>query len=317
MIYILSGFICSAGFYYLFYKLNRPEAKWRSNTFLFMVIFLKPLVLLIQSRYSIPVQSIVNLLLNMFILGFLPFLVFILLGKNKFRMFVASSFVFCIASVAEIINIFSSAILINSIIDLQQISDSYGAYPLITNIRIIIHRLIMAASCFLAAYWLRKTQSNPPQKYNFIFSMLFILFTINIIIMMLWLYNIKSEKLSISVLFPALFSLVLLAVIILTFYFYTRLIADKDLKTEELKANEYEKYIQLLSKRELELVEALTCGNGSYKELAAALNISVHTIKTHLKHIYKLTNTTNLKTLSALFSGYNIPITPKSPQTHP
>jgi len=49
----------------------------------------------------------------------------------------------------------------------------------------------------------------------------------------------------------------------------------------ETKVNEYAQFVQLLSKRELEVIEAILAGNVRHKQLSAALNISVNTIKTH------------------------------------
>jgi DNA-binding NarL/FixJ family response regulator len=44
-------------------------------------------------------------------------------------------------------------------------------------------------------------------------------------------------------------------------------------------------HTNLLTQRELELLTRLSHGN-SYKELASELNISVETVKSHLKNIY-------------------------------
>jgi len=61
-----------------------------------------------------------------------------------------------------------------------------------------------------------------------------------------------------------------------------------------------------LSKRELEVVKTTLAGKTSYKEISAALNISVHTVKAHLKHIYKITGVSNVTALSSLFRGYTV-----------
>jgi DNA-binding CsgD family transcriptional regulator len=79
------------------------------------------------------------------------------------------------------------------------------------------------------------------------------------------------------------------------------------------KFDEYTPFIQHLSRRELEVIEAVIAGNVSYKELSAALNVSVNTVKTHLRHIYQTTGVSNIAALSSLFHGYTLLITHKSP----
>jgi DNA-binding CsgD family transcriptional regulator len=54
-------------------------------------------------------------------------------------------------------------------------------------------------------------------------------------------------------------------------------------------------------------------GSLRYKTLASSLNISVNTVKTHLKRIYQITGVNNIGALSALFSGYS----PACPETTP
>jgi DNA-binding CsgD family transcriptional regulator len=67
----------------------------------------------------------------------------------------------------------------------------------------------------------------------------------------------------------------------------------------------YAQYIWQLSKRELEVIEAVLSGCVGQKKLAVALNISVNTVKKHLQHIYKTTRTVNMTALTILFSGYS------------
>jgi len=105
----------------------------------------------------------------------------------------------------------------------------------------------------------------------------------------------------------------LIVILIFLFYLYTRLTADnsssamKNTETQisTAKNDKYTPFIQLLSRRELEVIEAILAGNVSYKELSNALNISVNTVKTHLKHIYQTTGISNIAGLSSLFYGYN------------
>jgi DNA-binding CsgD family transcriptional regulator len=54
----------------------------------------------------------------------------------------------------------------------------------------------------------------------------------------------------------------------------------------------------------LEVIEAILAGNVRHKELSAALNISVSTVKNHLIHIYKTTGVSSIAALSSLFHGY-------------
>ena len=70
------------------------------------------------------------------------------------------------------------------------------------------------------------------------------------------------------------------------------------------KFDEYTKFIRYLSRRELEVIEAVLAGNVRYKQLSIALNISVSTVKTHLRHIYQTTGVSNIAALSSLFHGY-------------
>jgi len=70
------------------------------------------------------------------------------------------------------------------------------------------------------------------------------------------------------------------------------------------KGNKYMPYIQLLSLRELEVIEAILDGNVRHKQLSTALNISVSTVKTHLIHIYQTTGVSSIAALLSLFHGY-------------
>jgi len=101
----------------------------------------------------------------------------------------------------------------------------------------------------------------------------------------------------------------LIVILIFLFYLYTRLTADNSsavMKNTEpqISNDKYASFIHLLSRRELEVIESILTGNVSYKELSKALNISVNTVKTHLKHIYQTTGVSNIAGLSSLFYGY-------------
>ena len=79
----------------------------------------------------------------------------------------------------------------------------------------------------------------------------------------------------------------------------------------------YVKFAPKLTKRELEVIEAILAGALRYKSIASALNISVNTVKTHLRKIYKIVGVNKIETLAYLFNGYTpnkTEITLKSPQ---
>jgi DNA-binding CsgD family transcriptional regulator len=103
-----------------------------------------------------------------------------------------------------------------------------------------------------------------------------------------------------------------IGILLFLFYLYTRLI-KKDLTAgiqKDVNIGEYEKYTQHLSRRELDVIEAILAGNYSYKELSNILDISVNTVRTHIKHIYKTTGVSNMTALISLFQGFT-PLYPK------
>ena len=73
--------------------------------------------------------------------------------------------------------------------------------------------------------------------------------------------------------------------------------ADKIVKRKPVSTDTVPDTRQL-SNRELEVVEAVLAGNRRYKEIAAKLNISVNTVKFHLKNIYQVTGISNIMSLS-------------------
>ena len=107
-------------------------------------------------------------------------------------------------------------------------------------------------------------------------------------------------------------------------YLFTRLAANTEKTPDTTQAkdgtpqiisssDECAKLIRLMSKRELEVVEAILAGKKRYKEISSQLNISVNTVKFHLKNIYKTTGVSDTSALFFLFRGYTS--TPISPQT--
>ena len=83
-----------------------------------------------------------------------------------------------------------------------------------------------------------------------------------------------------------------------------------------MAVSKYVKFIPKLSKRELEVIETVLAGAFRYKSIASSLNISVNTVKTHLRKIYQTVGVNNIQDLATLFYGYSTnktDITPKSP----
>ena len=83
-----------------------------------------------------------------------------------------------------------------------------------------------------------------------------------------------------------------------------------------MAVGKYNKFIPQLTKRELEVIEAVLAGSLRYKSIASSLNISVNTVKTHLRKIYLTVGINNVEALAVLFHGYSqnkAEITPKSP----
>lgn len=73
----------------------------------------------------------------------------------------------------------------------------------------------------------------------------------------------------------------------------------------DLAINDHSQVIQQLSRRELEVVKTVLLGNNTYKEIAERLNISVNTVKFHLKNIYHITGVSTISDLFSLFREYN------------
>jgi DNA-binding CsgD family transcriptional regulator len=150
---------------------------------------------------------------------------------------------------------------------------------------------------------------NPPLKLSVIFCLIFISFTV---IIYVWL--IDASLSSVSFLTFALLGLLMVGIQILAFYFFTRFTTNKIsilpdgqriTNAPDTVCGEYAQFVPLLSKREIEVIEAVLSGCSSYKKIAASLNISVNTVKTHLQHIYQTTDISNIDELSSLFRGFS------------
>jgi len=285
--------------------MNRPSVRWRSITLLTLVILIRPLCLLWQSIYLEHGQNNSAMLIVVaFILDTFSLFICVILGANRSRTLVAASFVFSVISIAQIPVVYFIAVVVYPLINTPSLMEAAVQFPQLYYCGLFFNNIIITICCLFAARWLRETIQKPPIKLYLFFSLLFLFFAL---IVLVWWSDI-FKIMSISFLSSAFMGMFLLGILLLLFYLYTRLVVNKDTKKDN-----YSKYIQYLSKRELEVVEAVLAGNDSYKKLTTALNISVSTIKTHLKHIYRATGVSNIAGLSSLFSGYSS----KSPINHP
>ena len=276
--------------------MNRPSVRWRSITLLALVILIRPLCLLWQSIYLEHGQNnSVMLIAIAVILDVLSLFICVILGTNRSRALVAASFVYSVINITQIPVVYFIGFVVYPLTNTSSLMEAAVQFPKLYYSGLFFTNIIITVCCLFAARWLRKTIQKPPLKLYLPFSFLFLFFTL--IVLVWWSDIIKI--MSVSLLTSAFMGMLLLGILLLLFYLYTRLIVI------DTKKGDYAKYIQYLSKRELEVVEAVLAGNNSYKKLTTALNISVSTIKTHLQHIYQATGASNIAGLSALFSGYS------------
>ena len=308
------GLICVIGFYPLFYKLNKPSSRWRSAALLAAVVLGFPFYLLFNELYfygKVNAPSFIDA--SMLFLAFF-LLSCVLLGNNRLRALISASFIFSIINLAQFPVVFFVAIAIYPVTDLVTFMEEGLKHPQLYYGGVFLINIIITVCCLLAARWLRNTKIKPPVKLNVPFIMLFIFFTL---IVLLWWEDIASVM-SISFLSSFFMGTLLIGILIFLFYLYTRLTMEnleagiKNAKNRLLAAKvaDYTPFIQRLSRRELEVIEAILAGNVSHKELSKTLNISVNTVKTHLKHIYQTTGVSGITGLSSLFHGY-------TPNNHP
>jgi len=292
------GLICVIGFYPLFYKMNKPASRLRSTALLAAVILGFPFYVLFNylffyRKVSAPSFIDTTILFIMFIL-----LTFVLLGNNRLRALISASFIFSIINLAQFPVGFFTALAVHPVTDLTQYIEEGLKYPQLYYGGIFFINIIITICCLLAARWLRNTKSKPPLNLYIPFTLLFVFFTL---IVLFW-WEDFSTVLSISFLSSFLMGTLLLGILIFLFYLYTRL-TEENLTPE--KKPDFTPFIQQLSKREMEVVEAVLAGNYTYKRLSNILNISVNTVKTHLKHIYQTTGVSNITALTELFRGYS------------
>jgi len=281
-------------------------ARWRSIALLSAVVLSRPICLLWQSLYLEYGQNNTAILIGIaIILDVFSLLVCVFLGANRLRMFVAAAFVYSIISIVQIPVVYFIAVIVHPLVNAPSLYETAVQFPQLYYSGLFFNNIMVTICCFLAAHWLRKTQIEQPPKFIAFFCLLFILFAL---IVLFW-WNDILKIMSISFLPSALLGTLLLGMLLLLFYLYTRLttgnLAVGTKETGSPLTYEYAQFIQYLSKRELEVIEAILAGNDSYKKLASALNISVNTVKTHLKHIYQTTGISNLTALSTLFRGFS------------
>jgi DNA-binding CsgD family transcriptional regulator len=278
--------------------MNKPASRWRSITLLAAVILGFPFYVLFNYLFfygKVDAPSFIDTTV-LFIALFL--LACVLLGNNRLRALVSASFIFSIINLAQFPVVFFTALAIYPVTGLSQYIEDGLKYPQLFYGGIFFINIIITFCCLLAARWLRNTKAKPPLNLCLLFSLLFVFFTL---IVLFW-WEDFATVLSISFLSSFFMGTLLLGILIFLFYLYTRLTAE-NLPTQ-IKPD-YTPFIQQLSKREMEVVEAVLAGNVTYKRLSNVLNISVNTVKTHLKHIYLTTDVSNITALSSLFRGYS------------
>jgi DNA-binding CsgD family transcriptional regulator len=235
---------------------------------------------------------------------------FVLLGNNRLRALISASFAFSIINIAHLPIIHFIFVVVSPFIGSQSHVEFLQKNPNIYYSGIFLNNIAIGVCCLFAARWLRETKLKPPLKLYVIFNLLFVLFPL---VILAW-YEDILKIMSISFLTSAFIGTFLLAIILFLFYLYTRLTTENltaGLNVEESplplnaeKVTQYTQFIQLLSRRELEVIEAILAGNVRHKQLSAALNISVSTVKTHLVHIYQTTGVSSIAALLSLFHGY-------------
>jgi DNA-binding CsgD family transcriptional regulator len=235
-----------------------------------------------------------------------------LLGKNRLRALISASFTFSIINLAHLPITLFLFYVVSPFINSMSYVEYLQKNPNIYYSAIFLNNVVIAVCCIFAARWLRETKLKPPLMLYAVFNLFFFLFPLAIFV---WYEDIVSVM-SISLLSSAFISMLFLVLMLFLFYLYTRLTADNLTAVSnitESPSSKYTPFIQLLSRRELEVIEAILAGNVRHKQLSAALNISVSTVKTHLIHIYQTTGVSSISALSLLFHGY----TSQTPKNQP
>jgi len=314
------GFITSIGYYRLFFTINRPTVRWRFFAMLAVVILNRPICMALQFHFANVVGGFLEpkavVIMFTYFSNILSLLLCVLLGHNRLRSFVAASFVLSILHVAEIPLIYFTASITYSFFAPFASLEAIPLMPKRYYLMLFIFNLIIMCCCFLAAHWLCKTKEKPPLKISVCFSLFFISFTIIMSFYTItnWLWNIKAVM-PLYLWALAFLGTLLVCIPHFALYFFSRLTVHRKPMPAlpDTASAGYAQFIGELSKRELEVIEAVLAGNVSQKELAASLNISINTVKKHLQHIYQTTGTANMTALTVLFSGYS-PISTQTPK---
>jgi len=315
------GFIISIGFYPLFYVLNRPKEKWRRIALLAVVILGRPLCLLWEISNLRQVEIHFGLISGAIILDLLTLFACVILGENRLKGFVTAAFVFSISTVAQVPVIYFFALVVQPLLPSPYLVEVSVQIPRLHYFGVFITNIIITCCCFIAFRWLRITQNNPPLKQTVFYCIFSVSFSI---VFSFWFIEIAAIA-SIPYLSTAFFGILLLGMLLMSFYLITKQFSlcekcEKIEHSQKTLASEYKQFLKNLSRRELEVIEAVLAGNISYKEISEKLNISVNTVKTHLKNIYQITDVSSITALTVLFQGYSQShpkitpeITPKSP----
>jgi DNA-binding CsgD family transcriptional regulator len=274
------------------------------------IILGRPLSLLWQSYFMYGHMDSPSLIDVTVIHIALYLLIPVLLGKNRLRALISASFAFSIINLAHLPILYFVLVLVRPFLNSLSWAEFIQANPQIYYGLTLLSNSVIVVCCLFAARWLRETKLKPPLKLYVFFNLLFVLFPLAVLV---WYEDILNVM-TISFLTSAFIGMLFLVIMLFLFYLYTRLTLDNQAavikETERplstaVKVDEYTQLIQHLSRRELEVIEAVLAGKVSYKELSASLNISVNTVKAHLKHIYKTTGVSNITALSSLFHGFS------------
>jgi DNA-binding CsgD family transcriptional regulator len=275
------------------------------------IILGRPLSLLWQ-RYFMIEHAESPSLIDITVFHFAIYLLVpVLLVNKRFRVLVSASFAFSIINLAHLPVTYFALAAISHLFNTLSYVEVFQQNPLLYYSLILLSNIVIVICCLLAAHWLRQTKLKPPLGLYVIFNLLFVLFPLMVLV---WYEGILAELMSIPFLTSAFLCSFFLVIVLFLFYLYTRLTLDnhpagiKETKNplpQDSKVDKYRSFIQRLSRRELEVIESVLAGNISYKEPSVALNISVNTVKAHLKHIYKTTGVSNIAALSSLFHGFS------------
>jgi len=284
--------------------MNKPASRRRSVALLAVALLSYPVYSLCIHLFFHG-KANTNSTYIIFVLFFtLFFLSLVLLGNNRLRTLTAASFIFSVFNLAQFPVVYFYAAVIYPVTNINSLFDVSFKDSRLMNSVLFSITIIVTISCLLAARWLRNTMLKPPLKLCVFFILLFVLFTL---VIEVWWEDFANVT-SISFLSTSFMGVLFIGILLSSFYMFTRLTKENTENPPSLPSGQTGKYtpfIPLLSKRELEVVEAVLAGNVSHKELSSVLNISVNTVKTHLKHIYQATGVSNIAALSSLFHGYS------------